>query len=218
MELFRAAAREEIGHGGSCDGRRGCEMSQGPLVEGDSEAALESERLVLEPLLPHHAAGTFALWQDDRLYTFTPVKPPTELHSLEERYRILATRGSPDGTEMWLNWFAREKASGEYVAQIQATIGQDSSARLGYFTFVPHWRRGYAYEACQAVIRSLIERGVEEFVAEIDTRNVASIRLIEKLGFRRVAYVLNARLIRGAESDDYRYSLTASSMRGESGV
>ncbi|MGH8428728.1 MAG: GNAT family N-acetyltransferase, partial [Gammaproteobacteria bacterium] len=63
------------------------------------------------------------------------------------------------------------------------------------------------YEACQAVIRWLSERGVEKFAAEIDTRNVGSIRLIEKLGFRRVAYVPRAALIRGADSDEYHYSL-----------
>jgi hypothetical protein len=88
-------------------------MSQARLGEVDSEAALESERLALEPLLPHHAARTFALWQDDRLYTFTPVESPTELRSLEARYRELATRRSPDGTEAWLNWLARERVSGE---------------------------------------------------------------------------------------------------------
>jgi RimJ/RimL family protein N-acetyltransferase len=59
---------------------------------------------------------------------------------------------------------------------------------------------------------------VEKLVAEIDTRNVASIRLIEKLGFRRVAYVPHAGCIRGVESDDYRYALTASSMRRGSDV
>jgi ribosomal-protein-alanine N-acetyltransferase len=107
-----------------------------------------------------------------------------------------------------LNWFAREKTSGEYVAQIQVTIGSDSSAYLAYFTFVPRWRRGYAYEACQTVIGWLIERGVRQFMAAIDTRNVASIRLIEKLGFRRVAYVHKAARIRGADRDDYHYSLT----------
>jgi [ribosomal protein S5]-alanine N-acetyltransferase len=183
-------------------------MSWEQLVEVDSQPALDSERLVLEPLLPLHAARTLALWQDERLYTFIPFRPPTELLGLEERYRKLAARRSPDGTEEWLNWFAREKTRGEYVAQIQVTVRPDSSAHLAYFTFVSQWRRGFAYEACQAVIRWLIDRGVEEFVAEIDTRNVASIRLIERLGFRRVAYVPKAALIRGAASDEYHYSLT----------
>jgi RimJ/RimL family protein N-acetyltransferase len=170
---------------------------------------LESERLVLEPQLPEHAARTFALWQDERLYTFIPVEPPTDLLALEERFRKLAARRSPDGTEEWLNWLAREKSSGEYVAMIQITIRADSSAYLAYVTFASRWRRGYAYEACQSVICWLAGRGVEEIVAEMDTRNVASVRLIEKLGFRRVAYTPKAAQIRGAYSDEYRYALTA---------
>lgn len=182
--------------------------SIGTPVEVDSEPALESARLVLEPLLPQHASRTFALWQDGRLYAFIPREPPTELLDLEERYRKLAARRSPDGTEEWLNWFAREKTSGEYVSQIQVTIGPNSSAYLAYFTFVPQWRRGYACEACQAVLRWLVERGVEEFVAEIDTRNIASIRLIERLGFRRLVYVPKAAHIGGSDSDEYHYSLT----------
>src|SRR5215471_16703770 len=136
-------------------------MSEAQLVEADSQPALESERLVLEPLLPEHAARTFAQWQDERLYAFIPFEPPTDLRALEERYRTL-TRGSPEGTEEWLNWFARERASGEYVAMIQVTVRADSSAYLAYITFAAQWRRGYAYEACQAVIRCLIGRGVEE--------------------------------------------------------
>jgi RimJ/RimL family protein N-acetyltransferase len=169
---------------------------------------LESERLVLEPLLPEHAARTFALWREERLYTFIPFEPPTDVVALEERFRKLAVRRSPDGTEEWLNWLAQEKSSGEYVAMIQITIRPDSSAYLAYITFVPQWRRGYGYEACQAVIRWLIGRGVEVIVAEMDVRNVASVRLIEKLGFERVAFVPKAALIRGADSDEYRYSLT----------
>ena len=135
--------------------------------------------------------------------------------ALEQRYRKQIDRRSPDGAEVWFNWFAKERSSGEYVALIQITIRADSSAYLAYFTFVPHWRRGYAYEACQAVIRWLMGRGVKEFVAEIDTRNLASVRLIEKLGFLRVAYVPKAAMIRGVASDEYRYALTVPSSAEE---
>lgn len=172
---------------------------------------MQSERLVLEPLLPHHAARTLALWQEESLYTFIPFGPPADLPALEERYRKLSTRRSRDGIEKGFNWFALEKSSCEYVAMIQVTIRSDSSAYLAYITFAPHQRRGYAYEGCQAVIRWLFGRGVPEIVAEMDVRNAGSVGLIEKLGFRRVAFVPKAALIRGADSDEYRYSLTAPS-------
>src|SRR5262252_6078672 len=110
-------------------------MSEGRRLEADSQPALASERLVLEPMLPEHAARTFALWQDERLYTFIPFELPTDLLALEKRYRTLAGRRSPEGTEEWLNWFAHEKTSGEYVAMIQVTIRPGSSAYLAYITF-----------------------------------------------------------------------------------
>jgi RimJ/RimL family protein N-acetyltransferase len=164
---------------------------------------------VLEPLLPVHAARTFALWQDERLYTFIPLEPPANALALEERYRKLAAaaRRSPEGKE-GLNWFARDKATGDYVALIQVTIRPDAPAYLAYITFAAHWRRGYAYEGCQAVIRWLFGRGTDEIEAEMDVRNTASLRLIEKLGFRRVAFTPKAAQIRGADSDEYRYALT----------
>jgi len=169
---------------------------------------LQTERLVLEPLVPEHAARTFDLWQDDRLYELIPIEPPADVRSLEERYRMLAARRSPDGAEEWLNWMARTKSGGAYVGLIQATVRADSSGYLAYFTFARHWRLGFAFEACRAVIDFLTgPRGVEEIVAEIDTRNTASIRLIEKLGFTRAAFTPNAAMIRGAPSDEYRYEL-----------
>jgi len=173
---------------------------------------LQTERLLLEPLVPEHAARTFDLWQDERLYEFIPIEPPTDVKSLEDRYRTLATRRSPDGAEEWLNWMARTKADGAYVGLVQATVRSDSSGYLAYFTFAPHWRFGFAFEACRAVVDFLTEaRGVGEIVAEIDTRNAASIRLIEKLGFTRAAFTPNAATIRGTASDEYRYELRVTS-------
>lgn len=174
----------------------------------DRQPKLESERLTLEPLVEEHAALTFDLWQDEHLYTFIPFTPPADVASLERRYRMLSGRRSPDGTEEWLNWFVRERSSSAYVGLIQVTISSGVSAYLAYFTFTPYWGRGYANEACRAALHFLFESGVQEIVAEIDTRNIASIRLIEKLGFTQVAYTPGAAEIRGEMSDEYRYVLT----------
>ncbi|HVR37902.1 MAG TPA: GNAT family N-acetyltransferase [Thermoanaerobaculia bacterium] len=162
----------------------------------------------MEPLAERHAALTFDCWQDERLYAFIPFDPPGKLGTLEKRYRELSTRRSPDGSEEWLNWFLKKKSDDEYVGLVQATIRRDSSADLAYFTFAAHWRNGFAHEGCRAVVEFLLHRrGVREIVAEIDARNLASQRLIEKLGFRQAAFTPNAAVIRGVASDEYRYVL-----------
>jgi ribosomal-protein-alanine N-acetyltransferase len=43
--------------------------------------------------------------------------------------------------------------------------------------------------------------------AEIDTRNAASIALVENLGFERVGFQKDADHFKGSTSDEYRYEL-----------
>jgi RimJ/RimL family protein N-acetyltransferase len=44
--------------------------------------------------------------------------------------------------------------------------------------------------------------------ANMDTRNLASIKLVESLGFKRTAFIPNADTFKGMTSDEYRYELT----------
>jgi prepilin-type processing-associated H-X9-DG protein len=76
--------------------------------------------------------------------------------------------------------------------------------------FVPFWRRGYAREACARVLAHLFEdyHG-GQVAAEVDTRNAASMRLVEALGFTRVATTPGADFFKGSASDEYRYELSA---------
>ena len=48
--------------------------------------------------------------------------------------------------------------------------------------------------------------------AEIDTRNIPSIHLVERLGFTRVAYIPHADEFKGNVSNEYRYRLTPDSL------
>ena len=63
-------------------------------------------------------------------------------------------------------------------------------------------------EACARVIRALFEEfGATRIIAEIDTRNQASIGLAERLGFRRTGFKPAADHFKAAPSDEYRYEL-----------
>lgn len=149
---------------------------------------LETDRLILEPLTVAHAQATFEGWQPAELYTYIEgAEPPATLEALTTRYETLSKRVSPDGDELWLNWFARDRASGAYIVYVEISVNADSTADLGYFTFVGHWDKGYGFEACSAVMTEIRARyGVTCFCAEIDQHNFASQGLIKKLGFTKV--------------------------------
>ncbi|CAA9452702.1 MAG: hypothetical protein AVDCRST_MAG02-996 [uncultured Rubrobacteraceae bacterium] len=119
------------------------------------ERVLETRRLLLEPLTVAHAAGLYGPLLNRRLYDFVPQDPPATRRALEDRYLSLSARRSPDGSEAWLNWAARERATGGYVGTLEATVHGNRTAAIAYAVFVPYRRRGFAAEGCERVLAHL---------------------------------------------------------------
>lgn len=170
-------------------------------------STFETERLLLDPLCESHAAELFNVYSDPRMYTFIPQDPPASLEALAARYRFLEARRSPDGTEQWLNWAVRLKSTRACIGCIQITLTPDGRAQLAYEIGVPYWQQGYATEACARVIEALFALRVVEVWAELDTRNTASIRLLERLGLQRGALKRDADFFKGATSDEWIYTV-----------
>ena len=182
------------------------------------ERLFETERLRLEPLRASHAAELFEILSDERMYPFVPQEPPATLPALAKRFALLETRRSPDGGENWLNWVLRSKSDGACLGSVQVTIRRDGRAQLAYELGVPYWGRGFATEAGGCVIEALFANGIPEVWAELDTRNLASIRLLERLGFRRGALRRNADFFKGSESHEWTYSLVRLTERWVTGT
>ncbi|MFO0747367.1 MAG: GNAT family protein [Myxococcota bacterium] len=64
------------------------------------------------------------------------------------------------------------------------------SAEVGYDLLPEHWGRGYASEAVLAAVTFAFERlGLHRVQAQIDPANVASARVLEKVGFAREGHL-----------------------------
>lgn len=175
------------------------------------ERALETSRLLLEPLREHHAAHLFPILSDPRIYSFIPQDPRAAVSELQATYKRLEARHSPDGDEIWLNWAIYLKAEGQYIGTVQATIDERLIGKLAYLLNPKFWGDGYATEACRETIKSLFtDYKVSEIIAEVDTRNVASYGLLERLSFERVMTKARADHFKGANSDEYIYQLKPS--------
>jgi len=150
----------------------------------DSERILTTKRLQLEPLAAAHASELFEPLRDERLYRYYAGQPPESIEELRVRFALLVKRRSPDGTEKWLNWVVRLQ-DGTVVGRMQATI-RARYTLIGYDIFVPYWRKGYGKEAVRAMLEFLeSECRVRRVHAIVDSENIASIRLLESLGFNR---------------------------------
>jgi len=92
-----------------------------------------------------------------------------------------------------LNWAMRPSGTREYAGTLQATVHANQTAYVAYIVFPPYQGRGYATEGLGRVMDYLVtEHSTRTITAEIDTRNAASIAVVERLGFRRVKTVKDA--------------------------
>ncbi len=149
--------------------------------------ALVGDGVTLEPQVAAHAAELFAAIGDPALYLYIDQAAPASEAALGERLGKLESRLSPDGIEHWLNWVVRN-ASGEVVGYVQATVYPTHEAEIAYVLGKTHWRRGYAYAACRAMIDELqMSYGVTCLIATLDPQNAASLALLEKLGLGLVS-------------------------------
>jgi RimJ/RimL family protein N-acetyltransferase len=81
-------------------------------------------------------------------------------------------------------------------------------AEIGYALGRPHWGQGYMQETLKAVLTYAFE--VLEFhriEADVDPRNVASIRTLERLGFQREGYLRERWQVNGEIQDALFYGL-----------
>ncbi|MBK7616694.1 MAG: GNAT family N-acetyltransferase [Burkholderiales bacterium] len=161
---------------------------------------LTCQRFTLEPLLPEHAVAMFGVLSDPALYEFER-EPPLSVRDLREHYADLATRGSPNGREVWLNWVLR-LPTGELVGSVQATVLQGGQADIAYELASAHWSRGLATQAVAAMLDELVAQyGVEGLWAVLKRENLRSLRLLQRLGFTTAS--AEAVALRDIERDEW---------------
>lgn len=204
--LYQAGNHHSISQSASERGEK--EQGKNALRFIDLEALLETPRLLLEPLHIAHALALYEPLQAEAIYAFIPQTPPSSREALAARYQRLSSRRSPDEEQVWLNWAMHRRGEDRYVGVLQATVFPDATASLAYIMFPAFWRQGYAKEGCRRILDLLFEDyQVHTVSAEIDTRNTASIHLIESPGFQRMATMPHADFFKGATSHEYRYEL-----------
>jgi RimJ/RimL family protein N-acetyltransferase len=89
-------------------------------------------------------------------------------------------------------WVSREHRRGE----------------IGYIFHPDFGGRGYATEAAEVVLRLGFEAfGLHRVVGRLDGRNTASARVLERLGMRREAHLVQNELVKGEWTDEMVYAM-----------
>ena len=85
-----------------------------------------------------------------------------------------------------------------------------SAPELGYFLQRSHWGQGLMHEALTALLpRLFADLSLPRITADVDPRNPASARVLERLGFNETGRARNTIQIAGEWTDSVYYALDA---------
>ncbi|WP_175946916.1 GNAT family N-acetyltransferase [Burkholderia pyrrocinia] len=182
-----------------------------PLFE---PVTLNTSRLVLRPLRDADAQAFFEIWSDAEAMRYFSFAPMTHIEQAAERVaRNLRTSTSGQDFVCVLE----SRKTGETLGECALFHANEQCRRaeIGFSLRRKYWSGGYMREAASAVIdHAFGALRLNRLEADIDPRNVASARLLERLGFVREG-LLRERWIVGDEvSDSALYGLLASDRRG----
>ena len=168
---------------------------------------IETERLVLRPYTEADFDAVHALYSDESVARWLYYGPSTREESRRKLARKMA--GHTLTEEQGLT-AAVELRDGTYVGDVvlfYMAPAEHRSIELG-FSFDPrHQGNGYATEAARAVVDWAFSVGFHRVYARLEPRNVASARVLEKLGMRQEAHLVENEWIKGEWQSELVYAI-----------
>ena len=161
---------------------------------------LKTARLILRPWRDEDFEPFAKLNADPRVMEYFPA-----LLSREESDQLIYRFQKILDEQGWGLWAASVPGIADFIGfiglnTVTFTAPFTPAIEVGWRLAFPYWGKGYAYEACSGLIEYLFnEYQLKKLKAEVHFENIASIKLLEKLGFKRL-YAIN-------NSDDLYYEL-----------
>ena len=138
---------------------------------------LETERLILSPEVPDDAGWFADLLPARGGATFTPAEA-------RQRIAVMADRMAASGIGALV---LRTRTDGEALGYCALIIGRSTleEPELAYELLPSAHGRGYATEASRALLDAAFATGRGRIWSTVRSWNAPSLRVLEKLGFRR---------------------------------
>ncbi len=181
---------------------------------------LRTDRLTLRPFTPDdlHALHAFHSLPDVARYLYWDAR---DLDQVREALgdKILRSALYDEGQVLCLA--AELTGEGALIGDLSLFWHsvRHRQGEIGYVFNPAYHGRGLATEAARELLRlAFDELGLHRVTARCDPRNIPSYRVMERLGMRREAHLIENELFKGEWSDEYVYAmLDREWRRGSSG-
>ena len=176
---------------------------------------LETERLLMRPIKTGDRDEIFAYRRDKEINQYQGWIPET----LEDVDVFIGKISNQINVpESWFQFVIIEQASRKIVGDlgIHFIDPENKQVEIGCTLNMCFQNRGYATEAVKRVIDYLFnELKKHRITTSIDPGNINSIRLVERIGFRKEAHFVESLFLNGKWVDDIIYALIEKEWNGE---
>jgi len=151
---------------------------------------LETERLILREMIPSDDLGMFELDSNPEVHRFLGNKPVKHIEESRMYIENLRQQYTVNGIGRWAVIL---KETNEFIGWSGIKLIKESINNhinfyeIGYRFIQKHWGKGYATEAGLAFVDfAFNEMKVEHLYAYADAKNIASRKILEKIGMQYI--------------------------------
>jgi RimJ/RimL family protein N-acetyltransferase len=169
---------------------------------------LETERLVLRAFEESDLDALYKAQSDVEVARWLYNEPRT----LEQTRDLLGRKiaGELLAEDDWLGAAVIERETGHFVGDMSLhwVSEQHKTGEIGFILDPDHQGRGYATEAAGALLGFAFDgMGFHRVIGRTEARNVASARVLEKLGMRLEAHLVENEWVKGEWSSELVYAM-----------
>ncbi|MBP1993766.1 GNAT family N-acetyltransferase [Paenibacillus eucommiae] len=143
---------------------------------------IETSRLLLRHYTHEDLHSLYTIFSDPETMTYYPA--PFSMQQTQNWIQRNIDRYEHDGFGLWA---ACLKDSKEFIGDcglIKQQVNGSTEIEIGYHISKKHWSKGYASEAARACKEyGFGQLGLKKLISIIVPKNMASIRVAEKIGF-----------------------------------
>jgi ribosomal-protein-alanine N-acetyltransferase len=154
------------------------------------KAFIETERLLLREIVPSDAEEMFKLDTDPEVHTYLGKSPIKSMQQAKTNITFIRNQYIANGIGRWAVIEKRTKSFIGWAGLkfINEPINEKTKYYdLGYRLIKKYWGKGYASEAAKAALAYGFENlELTEIYGMVQTENLASINILEKIGLRRL--------------------------------
>jgi len=167
----------------------------------------DSDRLLFRKILLSDAKDLYIIRSEDNVMKYMDMP---KMESIDDSDKLIESIGKDYENEKGISWGIVEKSSNNFIGYFGfwRIIHEHCRAEIGYALNLDYWGNGYMNETLTTMTNYGFDHvKLHSIEANVNPKNLSSIKLLEKIGFKKEAYFRENFLFNNKFNDSIIYCL-----------